>query len=177
VNSSSYLKDFERFIKELEARRRAERARKRRLEEPFRVGALYPKALRYCVRCALQGLGGFSRRYSHREIIHFLRVHGISEYPRGEGLCSIDSHFCQNQLRFKVDFNALPLSVDVLSVLNMFTKLDGCFTPSVLIMKPCAVREFSPAVRRQLAGLCPSVCGDALWAGEYLEVVRGYRQQ
>jgi hypothetical protein len=50
VNSASSLKQLEQHISQVEARRKIERTRKRRLEEPFRVFCLYPKVLRLCVR-------------------------------------------------------------------------------------------------------------------------------
>lgn len=74
-----------------------------------------------------------------------------------------------------MDFNTLPLSVDVLSVLNLFTKLDGAFSPCTLIILPGSIRLLSPAVRRQLVSLCPTVCEGGLWAVAYLDVVREYR--
>lgn len=72
VNSAEALTRFEQHIKLIENRRKVERTRKRRLEEPFRVDSLYPKTLRLCVRCALQGASGFHKSFTHKSFTSFV---------------------------------------------------------------------------------------------------------
>jgi hypothetical protein len=69
----------------------------------------------------------------------------------------------------KVDFYTLPLSVDVLKVLTLFTKLDHAFTPNLLLLKPDAIKELTPVVKRQLEVLASSLSEEPLWAREYLD--------
>lgn len=125
VNSAASLHQFEVYIREVEARRKAERRRKRRIEAGFRVASLYPQALRLCVRSALQGCAGFSRKYTSREVVNFLRSHRISSYTTSVGSAPVDSNFCKNQSRRVVVMHRLPLTVDVLTILRLFVELDG----------------------------------------------------
>jgi hypothetical protein len=72
------------------------------------------------------------RKFSTREVVNILRVHGIGSYKTGSSVCPVDSNFCKNQARRPVAYHRLALTVDVFTVRQLFTVLDGSFAPGIL---------------------------------------------
>lgn len=70
------------FIQQLEARRKSERARKRRLEEPFRVTTLFPCSHLKAMRTFRSSRCRWLHQALYREVVHLLRVHAISSSSR-----------------------------------------------------------------------------------------------
>lgn len=171
VNTERSLRQFDAFIEDIEARRKVERRRNRRLECGYRVDSLLPTALRQCARSALQGAAGFSRKYSSREVVHYLRTHGIGSYQRGKVYCEIDSNFCKNQARLPIAYNRLPLSVDVLRILDLFTKLDPSFDPCRLLLNEAYILQLSTSAIRQLDSMRPLGVEHASWVTDYLRIL------
>ena len=98
ITSKKSLEDLNCCVSDVEKRAKAERARKRRLENPFRMSSLLPNDLKQCW-AALQGACGFSRKYKPSELIDFLNKHGFKSYTHGKFTSKIDSNFCKNQVR------------------------------------------------------------------------------
>lgn len=171
VNTGPALNLFEGFISAVEGRRKAERRRKRRVEEDYRVRSLYPQALRLCARAALQGAAGFSRKFTSREVVNFLRVHGIRTYPKGASSCPVDSNFCKNQARRPVTHHRLALTVDVLTILRLFTELDGSFNPGVLLLDAENINGLSAGALKQLDSIKPQGVENLAWAADYLSAL------
>jgi hypothetical protein len=170
INTEESLKQFERFTSSLDARVKAERSRKRRLETVFRASSLLPNVIKQCSRCALQGKAGFSRKYKAIEVIDFLNKHGIRDYTHGIFKSKIDSNYCKNQARRTISYNSLPLSVDVFRIISVFTKLDPSFNPSLLLYSVEWIGEQSKGILDQLEVLLQGNTAD--WAEGYINALK-----
>lgn len=171
VSTSKSLEEFEQFQLEVEAKSKAERARKQRLDTSLRNSWTIPEILKQCSRGALQGLLGFTRPYSPLSLIDHLRKHNIKEYLVNKKFCKIDSNFCKNQKRYSIKYNNLGLTNEVLQIIEIFQKLDRSFKAEELLYNKSALDIMRPESRKQLSLVLPFAASKLTWCEDYVKSI------
>lgn len=171
VSNAGLLRKFKVHQSEVDAQKKAERSRKKRIDLSLRKANSFPEMLKQCTRCALQGKLGFSREYTALEIIRHLRLHNIKEYKVGARFCKIDSNFCKNQKRLPIVLNKIGLTSDVLQVIGIFQRLDSKFNPLELLYNESTFKSMRPCQTVQLERVLPASSRNHAWCKAYIDAL------